>query len=326
MPTLVLLLPLSLLPAALAQPLWLASVFWGWIWTVVGLSYTLNPLGRPSTRAVMVIWSLLLYPVAWGLLLGQPALAAAALLTAALIALRNERDTLAGIALAAAAIKPQITLLAILALLVWAAWQRRHRLIASFAISVAILLAISFALLPSWVAGFLYAVQRYADLMPFRSPISALAALFGGSGRWIQIALAIGLTILTGWSWRKDARAGAVPIRAVSLSLVVTTLVIPRLSPINHVVLLIPLASGLSAWWGRKGMWRLASAALGALSVAAPWAIDPLTGSTTGGSPWQYAALVSVLPLAGLLVVAVELVRQHSPSSRMTGRDDDPQE
>jgi len=193
--------------------------------------------------------------------------------------------------------------------LIWAAWQHRYRLIVWFAGTAVLLLAVSLALIPGWAAGFLYAVRRYADLMPFRSPIAVLASLCGESGAWLQAALTAGFIILTGWSWKKDIRTGVVPIGAVGVSLVTTTLAVPRLSPINHIVLLVPLAAGLSEWWRRKGLCRLASTVLGVLAVAAPWAIAPLTGNAVEGDSWQYGVLVFVLPVLSLVVSTAESVK-----------------
>jgi hypothetical protein len=249
--------------------------------------------------------------------LGQPAIAATALLIGAVLALQRDLNVLAGVALAAASIKPQLTLLAILGLLVWAVLQRRHRLLLTFGSSLGLMVVTSFAIQPDWVRGFTYSLRRYSDLMPFFPPVALAASLYNGAKVLIQNVLSAGLLVGAAWFWREAGRSSVVPIPALNISLVVTTLVIPRTSPVNHVILLIPLALVLATWWNQGGRWRWACAAIGAFALVAPWQIDVTLDSGTAYGTWHHAVLVSLLPTIALILLAVEWSRRraHPPVS-----------
>ena len=312
MTSLSLVLPLCLLPASIAQPVWLATLLWGLVWSVIGLAHSMESFRRPLAYVALLTWSLLLHPTTWGLLLGQPAIAATVLMTAALLALLRGRYMWAGVALAAASIKPQVTLLATLALFVWAVWQRRYRFLLGFGSALVLMAVVSFALHPGWVSGFVYSLRRYSDLMPFFPPVALMASFFDGARRFIQAILSTGLLIGAVWSWKEAGRRPAVPTTALNVSLVVTTLVIPRTSPVNHVILLLPLAQVLVAWWDQGGGWRWASAIAGVVALIAPWQIDVTLGSGTAYGSWHHAVFVSLLPVMTLLLLMVEWARHRA--------------
>ena len=315
MTTLFLLLPLCVLPAAVAQPIWLATILWGLVWSVIGLGHSMGAFRRPLSYVILLIWSLLLYPTTWGLLLGQPAIAATALLIGTVLALHREKDLLAGIALAAASLKPQVSLLATLGLLVWAVLRKRHQLLLAFGSAMSLMVIVSFALHPGWVRGFVYSLRRYSDLMPFFPPVTLLASQFGEARVWAQTILSTALLVGTAWSWWKAGHRPGAPTAATNVSLIVTNMVIPRTSPVNHVILLLPLALGLIAWWNNGGGWRWASVTVSAIALVAPWQIDITLGSGTAYGTWHHAVLVSLLPTITLLVLAVEGVGHSTHSS-----------
>jgi hypothetical protein len=306
MPTLCALLPLFLLPLPLAQAIWLSMLLWGLVWAMVGLTDVLNWPRAPIARAGLLVWSLLLYPVAWGLLLGQSAVLMFALLVAALIALQWQRDGWAGVALALATLKPQLTVLAAAALLLWSAWQHRWRLWAGFGVALAVLLGASFVLYPGWVGGFLYALRRYAGLMPFLPPVALLARFFKGGQAGVMITLTVSLLAMLVRFWVREARGPALPIVAVGLSLVVTTLVAPRISQANHVVLLIPLVTAFASWAAGGRGWVWAGVAAVAVLLVGPWMLDALLMPPLGSPAHyrhQHMIFASLFPMITLLLL-----------------------
>jgi hypothetical protein len=306
MPTLCALLPFFLLPLPLAQAIWLSTLLWGLVWAIVGLTDVLNWPRAPLARAGLLMWSLLLYPVAWGLLLGQPAVLAFALLVAALVALKRQRDGWAGVALALATLKPQLTVLAAVALLLWSAWQHRWRLWVGFGVTIAVLLGASFVLYRGWMGGFLYALRRYAGLTPFLPPVALLARLFPGAQTGVMITLTVSLLAMLAGYWVREAGGQDLPIAAVGLTLVVTTLVAPRISQANHVVLLVPLVTALASWAARGRGWTWAAVAAVVILVIGPWMLDALLMPPLG-SPTHYreqhVVFASLFPMIALLLL-----------------------
>jgi len=306
MPTLCALLPFCLLPLPLAQATWLSTLLWGLVWAMVGLTDVLNWPRAPLARAGLLVWSLLLYPVAWGLLLGQPAVLAFVLLVAALVALKRQRDGWAGVALALATLKPQLTVLAAAALLLWSAWQHRWRLWVGFGVTLAVLLGASFVLYRGWMGGFLYALRRYAGLMPFLPPVALLARLFPGAQTEVMITLTVSLLAMLAGYWVREAGGQDLPIAAVGLTLVVTTLVAPRISQANHVVLLVPLVTALASWAARGRGWTWAAVAAVVILVIGPWMLDALLMPPLGSPAHyreQHIVFASLFPMITLLLL-----------------------
>src|SRR5215469_210462 len=129
-------------------PLSLRAFDWqpGWKWTVV---------------IVLVI--LTSYPAMEGLFAGQLGLLIAFLLTASMFALRRSRYLVAGFLMALTTIKPQVTALAILYLLLWTLhdWRSRKYFYIGFFSTVALLLCTSLAALPHWIQNWVYTVVAY---------------------------------------------------------------------------------------------------------------------------------------------------------------------
>ncbi|HXC49412.1 MAG TPA: glycosyltransferase family 87 protein [Candidatus Limnocylindrales bacterium] len=98
--------------------------------------------------------------------------------------LDRRRDVAAGAALALLTIKPQLTLLAIAALLVWCMRRRRWRVVGMFAATLAALGAVSAAFFPGWLRSMLSATT--ATPMPTK--------YFPGIGTtWYSVLDAVGI-------------------------------------------------------------------------------------------------------------------------------------
>ena len=110
--------PMAWLAAPFAfLPYWAALVLWTLVLgaALAGAWYLAAP-GDPWSRAAHLVGALALFPVAFGLLIGQvPALVALAV-AACWWLLKHDRPALAGLALSALALKPQTALLVPLAL------------------------------------------------------------------------------------------------------------------------------------------------------------------------------------------------------------------
>jgi hypothetical protein len=105
--------PLLVLPFTAALIVWtlLLLLALGWAW------YLLAPPGRFAKAAHLALW-LGLFPVAFGVMVGQPGPLIAAVVATCWWLIRHERPVLAGLVLSLVIIKPQLALLVPIALLV----------------------------------------------------------------------------------------------------------------------------------------------------------------------------------------------------------------
>jgi hypothetical protein len=100
-------------------------------------------------RLPMVLAPVFAFSVAC-VLLGQTAIVVLFLVALAWRLLQQGRDRWAGVVLAWWTIKPQLTALLLLGVLLWLARQRRWGTVCAFAVSLAVLCLASTAILPSW--------------------------------------------------------------------------------------------------------------------------------------------------------------------------------
>lgn len=307
---LLLLGPLFLLPLPWAQAVWFTLLELG---VVVGVIGTVRLAGwRPSTHRTLftVMWGFFLYPVAWALLLGQVSILIFALMVVALLALRTGREGWAGVFLALMTAKPQMSFLLVPALLLWALGQRRYRFLGFFAGTMGTLLLGAFLVLPGWLAGVLGAGVRYFEVQPFPPPVAMLGETIAGE-RSEAVTLALVILLLAGvaWAWWRQRASGFLPMWPIGLTLVVTTLIAPRTSVVNQVLLLLPLCLLLADLdrWGQRGGLLLLAAVIQVALLFGLWAVDLLCLP-----PWnsgehvhaQQQVISPILPTLLLLVLA----------------------
>jgi hypothetical protein len=212
---------------------------------------------RPLLFGALLLWTVLSYFPARGLLLGQPGLAVYFLEVLAIWALFKRYDTVAGMALALSTVKPQMGYLIVPFLLLWGLRERRWRFIGGFTGLFVALGGLSFMLLPSWLSDWLGQVSLYTGYTELGSPIWIVAhypwlgidpltdkwGIQGGFGTFIEVALTIGAYGLLLWTWfsvlvqRKAERL----TWTIAFTLVMTHLVAPRTATPHFVVFFVPL-------------------------------------------------------------------------------------
>lgn len=306
---LLLLAPLILLPLPWAQAAWFTVLELG---LFIGVTGAIRLTGwRPSARRTLltVMWGFLLYPVAWALLLGQVSILIFALIIAALLAMRAGQEGWAGICLALTTAKPQMTFLLVPAVLLWALVQCHYRLLLSFASAMGVLLLISFAVLPGWLLGTLRAGAGYFQAQPFPPPVALLGEAVGGEWGG-AVTLALGALLLAGlaWAWWRERAGEPLPVWAIGLTLVVTTLIAPRTSMVNQVPLLLPLCLLFADLARRFRRERLLTVAVQVALLLGLWSIDLLWFPPwNSGEHWhaQQRYIAPILPT--LLLVGLTM-------------------
>lgn len=307
---LLLVLPLIFLPLPWAQAVWFTVLECSLIVGVIGAVRLAGWRLSVVYKLFLVVWGFLLYPLAWALVLGQISILIFALIVAALLALQSGRETWAGICLALITAKPQMSFLLVPAVLLWALFRRRYRLLFSFVVTMTGLLLVSFIVLPGWLPEMVRAGVGYFDAQPFSPPVAmfgnAVAGMRGGGVvSFVMTALLVGGLA---WMWWREGRDLDLPLGSVGLTLVVSALVAPRTSMVNQVSLLLPccLLFAELARLGRWGRWLVTIVLL--VVLVGLWMIDLLWfPPLASGEHWrmQQRIISPILPtllLIGLVV------------------------
>jgi hypothetical protein len=224
---------------------------------------------------LILVFALLWYHGLRPIINGNPAVLVALFVVLAFLALRADLDALAGFLLAFSTIKPQMTLLLILLILIWAGNQRRWTVAGSFAGTLILLSAAGSLLIPDWILQNIRQVLSYPQYTLAGTPGEIFSAWLPGVGRqlgWVLSAM-MALTLL--WEWRmvigKDIRwltwTGY-------LTLCITNLIGIRTATENFVILLPGLVLVFGIWdlrWKQAG--RMMAAASMLILSAGLWVL-----------------------------------------------------
>ncbi len=225
--------PLRVAWAMLLVALIAASVFF---WTQA-LSWRVSQ----TWLTIILLLTLCSYPELEGLYAGQLGLLVGFLLAASLLALIRGRLLLSGTLMALTTIKPQMTLLVILYLLIWSVhdWRHRGRFTVAFFATMLLLVGASLAVWPRWIQSWgrvvlgyhRYATPPLASLLPGSS--------LGGYCGIVLIAVALIAALMLAWHGRTAAVGSYEFWLTLSLLLAITTItILPGQSVFDHVILL----------------------------------------------------------------------------------------
>lgn len=205
------------MPFTLA-PFGVAIVIWSALLVAAALLtwYLLAPGGRLVRAAHLALW-LGLFPVAFGLMVGQPVTLVAAAVAGCWWLAERDRPVLAGLVLSLTAIKPQVALLAPLCLLV----SGHTRIFAAWLAAVGVMALVAVALLG--VDG----LHRYQDVLALASHWEPTRryAIAGPLGLGPQVyavqAVVLAAAMVAAWNHRHSG--AGVPIAAgITASLLFT--------------------------------------------------------------------------------------------------------
>lgn len=248
---------------------------------------------------LFLLFALLWYHGLRPLVNGNAVILVALMLTGAMAALQAGRDELAGILLAFATIKPQVAVLPILFVFVWALSARRGRL-AFWTIATFILLSgVAMFFLPDWPLQNIREVLRYPDYNPPGAPGAAFATWLPAAGRKLGWGLTAVLTVLLLAEWtaarHKEFRHF---LWTAGLTLTASQWIGIQTDPGNFVVLFLPLTLVFAVWmerWGRRGWPEVAGSML--VLFVGLWALFLQTVDSGGGHLQQHPIMFFPLPL-----------------------------
>ena len=150
----------------------------------------------------ILLFSLIWYHSARGILNGNAVILISLLITAALLMIKKGQDAQAGLLLAITTIKPDLILIFLTFVLFWAIYQKRWKLIIWFLGSMIVFIGLSLILIPGWIYQYFWEVLRY----PGSNLVDALTEWIPSLGiylKWI-IAVPLGFLIcIESWRARK---------------------------------------------------------------------------------------------------------------------------
>jgi hypothetical protein len=162
-------------------------------------------------------------------------------LSLALWAMRQGHSTVAGLALAAGCIKPQLMFLPALALIVAVPSRQRRPLVRAFAGSLLFLLICSFLFAGFWLDDYWHQLQAYQGYSPTVFPMAVVARIFlpDAAAQALNVAgIAALLAVLALVLIR--CRVPGRPAVVLATAIVITQLAVPQTGSYNLVLLLLP--------------------------------------------------------------------------------------
>lgn len=250
---------------------------------------------RPPTVLLssVLAWSLLNYHTARGVLIGQFALLAFSALAFTLFFLQNHRDLLAGIIFNITLIKPPLVFLLAPFLIVWSIHRRRWHFIIAFFTTLALLVAGSFLVLPTWFGDWFERVVHYTEYTANQSPIWTVLTMLGLPGTILYVSILMGGLL---WAWWQAWQTNDVAefYWALGATLIVSNLISPRTATTDYVLMLVPTL-GMFAALDRTPPWgRAVLVALLIVSLIGLWGLHIVTVQGN----WEQAVMYLPWPLA----------------------------
>ena len=214
---------------------------------------------KPSRRMLLIVmvFSLVWYHGFRSVILGQFAVIEALLMTGALLAIQRRQDGVAGILLALTIAKPQMPVLLIIFVLLWAVLSKRWAIVLWTLGSLTALIGISLVLIPNWPLLWLRQMIDYPTYTTNPTPVSIIAGLFPGISLQITYGLSALLVLYMLWEWALAMGKGDRGFQwTAALTIVITNLLAIRTGTTNYVVMLPAICMIFCVWderWGKKG-------------------------------------------------------------------------
>lgn len=250
------------LPFALIKEFTMARAVWMTVleFALVALCFLSLRVTRwkptPLILMLLLIFSLFWYHGLRALILGNAVILVSLMVVGALLSIRGNEDEFAGVLLGFASIKPQVVVVLLIFITLWAINRRRWKIIFWMVGTIALLSAAAALLMPDWIMQNLREIIRYPGYNPPGTPAAVFAVYMPGVGQrvgqTVSIFLAVLLLIEWWFSLRGDFRAF---LWAACLTLVASQWIGIQTDPGNFIVCYPALILILAMWderWHRK--------------------------------------------------------------------------
>ena len=175
----------------------------------------------------------------------------------ALFALRSKKDVLAGFLLALGVFKPQMVILLIVFVVIWAASKRRWLVVWSFLGSSLLVIALATLLFPDWIMDYLRQIFPYIENPQWTTTFSIFSSWLPGVGMQLGWLLTGVMTVLLFVEWKAALGKGFNWFLWTSyLTLIVTVLIGIPSATVNFIVFLpaiILVVVEIGSKWGNFG-------------------------------------------------------------------------
>ena len=301
---------------ATARAIWMTFLELSLLLTVVISLNLIRWRLSPLMLGWIFLFSTLWYHSVRPIINGNPAVVVALLIVLAFITMRVEQDALAGFFLAFATVKPQMVVLLIPLVLLWALSHRRWTLINATLASLVILVIVGYFFDPSWIMENLRQVVAYPDYTLPGSPGGIFAAWLPGVGNQMGWALTVFMAGMLVWEWRAAWKQDFQWfLWTACLTLVATNLIGVRTATANYIALLPAVLLVFKIWderWGQLGRWLVIASSI--VLLAGLWWLF-LATLQPGDQPVQNPIMFFPLPV--FLLIGLYWVRHwalHSPT------------
>lgn len=196
-----------------------------------------------------LVWAVIVYPNARAILLGQLSLIVFICLVGSLALVKLDHLAWAGLLLAAATIKPQMSLLMVAWLLWWAAHTGRRRLLGFFAGALGAMMVAVTLLDPGWFGGFVGQLLRYPSYTELGSGIGILTTYYLGTPLYVEalITVVAAVALLAVW-WKERNASYGLMLWVTAVTALGTHFLAPRTATTHFAVLLVPLFMLFESW------------------------------------------------------------------------------
>lgn len=172
--------PFGLMDYTIARAVWMTVLeICAGALVFVSLELTRWRVSLPA-RIGLVLFSLVWYHGLRSIIIGQFSVINSLLIVGALLAIDRERDVLAGVLLALSISKPQMVVLIIPFVFLWAISKKRRQIFTGFFASLGILMAVTLFLIPDWPVQMLRQILDYPSYTYVGSPLEIVAAAAPG--------------------------------------------------------------------------------------------------------------------------------------------------
>lgn len=255
------------LPFALIKEFTLARAVWMTVLEValIALCFLSLRLTRwkptPLILLLLLIFSLFWYHGLRALILGNAVVLVTLLLVGALLAIRSNADELAGVLLGFATIKPQVVVVLLVFVVIWAFARKRWKIIFWLVGTVGLLTAACVLLMPDWLLQDLREIMRYSSYNPPGTPAAVFSIYMPGVGKRIGQAVSVLLMLVLLVEWRLSLRGDfRAFLWAACLTLTASQWIGIQTDPGNFIVLYPALVLVLAMWderWRRSASWMM---------------------------------------------------------------------
>lgn len=152
-------------------------------------------------QALILLFSLTWYHSVRGVVNGNTAILVALMISAILLLIKGNKDQAAGLLLAITTIMPQLVILLISIILIWAVYQKRWVLIRWFFLTLTILVLVGYFLIPNWILQNLWEILKYPDYNTAGTLAAVLTELIPSFGISLKWGIFTGLGILLIYEW-----------------------------------------------------------------------------------------------------------------------------